>query len=123
MISLYAGNPLALKLVSQYIVEVFHGEIAAFLREGAIIFIDIQDVLDQQFERLSPLEQEILYWLAIEREAVTLHTLHENLVHPVPRKELLEVTQVIGAKAPDRIHRSWLRPAKRGDGISDGSTD
>src|SRR5436305_11591158 len=53
---------------------------------SAILYAD----LDQQFERLSPLEQDILYWLAIEREAISLHTLQENLVRPPSRKELQE---------------------------------
>lgn len=44
LISLYAGNPLALKLISQYIVEVFHANIAAFLHEGEVISHDIQEV-------------------------------------------------------------------------------
>ena len=47
-----------------------------------MIFSDIRDVLDQQFKRLSELEQEIMYWLAIEREAVSLNELQENSVRP-----------------------------------------
>ncbi len=86
LIDLYAGNPLALKLVSQFILEVFNGEITAFLRDGQRIFSDIQDVLDQQVQRLSPLEQEIMYWLAIERETVSFQKVNDDLVHPVPRR-------------------------------------
>ena len=42
---------------------------ATFLREETPIFDDIRAVLDQQLARLSALEQELLIWLAIEREA------------------------------------------------------
>ena len=78
--SLYSGNPLALKLISTIIREVFGGDIDAFLQAGGVIVGDIYDLLNQQFERLSDQEQEILYWLAIEREAVTLNDLQEDII-------------------------------------------
>lgn len=80
LIHLYSGNPLALKLVSEPIREVFGGDIARFLHEEEIIFGDIHQLLDQQFRRLSPLEQAIMYWLAIEREAVPLEDLQAEMV-------------------------------------------
>jgi hypothetical protein len=67
----YSGHPLALKLIAQTIQELFAGDIEAFLQEEAVIFDDIRDVLDQQFARLSALEQDIMVWLAIELEAVS----------------------------------------------------
>ncbi|HKF36863.1 MAG TPA: NB-ARC domain-containing protein [Ktedonobacteraceae bacterium] len=79
----YSGNPLALKVVAQSIQEVFEGNIARFLQEDVIAFGDINDLLDQQFHRLSALEREIMHWLAIEREAVSLEGLRGNLVYPV----------------------------------------
>ncbi len=90
LINHYAGNPLALKLASQFIQEVFNGDITSFLREEKVIFSDIRDILDQQFMRLSPLEQDIIYWLAIEREAVPFHKLRENILHPIAERELQE---------------------------------
>ncbi|GHO96593.1 hypothetical protein KSF_066410 [Reticulibacter mediterranei] len=89
-ITLYSGNPLALKLVSEPIRELFHGDIATFLAQNEVIVSDIYELLNQQFQRLSSLEQEILYWLAIEREATALDTLREDIVHAVPKGELLE---------------------------------
>ncbi|MBV9690917.1 MAG: NACHT domain-containing protein [Ktedonobacteraceae bacterium] len=93
LVNRYAGNPQALRVISPLIWEVFHGEIAGFLEEGPIISSDIRDVLDQQFGRLSALEQEILYWLAIEREAVARHDLRENIVYPISKGELQEALQ------------------------------
>jgi WD40 repeat protein len=90
LIKHYAGNPLALKLASQFIREVFDGDILEFLKDGEIVFSDIHNVLSQQFHRLSSLEQEIMYWLAIEREAVSLESLHENMIHLVSKRELKE---------------------------------
>lgn len=83
----YAGNPLALKLASQYIQEVFNGDIAAFLENGETLVSDIRMVLDQQFERLSVLEQEIMYWLTVEREAVALRDLEQRFVHAPSKRD------------------------------------
>ncbi|WP_299485172.1 NB-ARC domain-containing protein [Acaryochloris sp. IP29b_bin.137] len=78
----YAGNPLALKIVAAFVRDVFDGNLDAFLtfvRESSYIFDDIQDLLDQQFHRLSALEQEVMYWFSIKREPITLHDLCTSL--------------------------------------------
>jgi WD40 repeat protein/transcriptional regulator with XRE-family HTH domain len=80
LVDLYTGNPLALKLVSDTIRELFGGNIACFLQEEAFAFGYIGDLIGQQFHRLSVQERDILYWLAIEREAVSLETMYGNLV-------------------------------------------
>lgn len=85
-----SGNPLALKLVAEPIREVFGGDIARFLSEEKIVFGDIYDLLDQQFRRLSETEQQLLYWLAIEREWITLSTLQEDTRHLINQRKLLE---------------------------------
>jgi hypothetical protein len=88
LISFYAGNPLALKLVAEPIRELFEGDIAEFLKQGDTIVSSVYDLLDQQFNRLSALEREIMYWLAIEREAVSLEDLREDIVRSVSKREL-----------------------------------
>lgn len=90
LIERYSGNPLALRLVADTIRDLFAGNITAFLHYQTPIFDDIRDVLDQQFARLFPLEQEIVIWLAIEREPITIEQLRANLVQPVMQHTLLE---------------------------------
>lgn len=89
----FSGNPLALKLVAESIRELFSSEIAPFLQEGEVIYGDIQDLLSQQFERLSLLEQELVYFLAIEREAITPHDLQGDVAHFVSRGKLIEALE------------------------------
>ena len=67
----YSGNPLALKLTAETVDSLFDGNISAFLQADARIFDDIRDVLDQQFARLTPLERELMVWLAIVREPIS----------------------------------------------------
>ena len=90
LIELYAGNPLALKIVATTIQDIFDGKVTQFLQESTSVFGDIRDILDQQFERLSDLEKEIIYWLAINREPVTLAELRQDIILPKSTQKLLE---------------------------------
>jgi WD40 repeat protein len=90
LVELYSGNPLALKLVAGLIREVFSGDIARFLLQGQSDIGDLKEVLAQQFQRLSALEQTIIYWLAIEREAAPLEEIQENMAQPVSLGVLVE---------------------------------
>src|SRR6266487_274326 len=90
LIHIYAGNPLILKLVAAPVREVFGGDIAAFLKEEETVFGGVQDLLEQQFHRLSTLEQEIMYWLAIEHEEVSLLAIRENILRPIPKGILFD---------------------------------
>ena len=88
--SRYSGNPLALKLVAETIDEIFGGDIAVFLSEETAIFDDIRRVLDEHFARLSDLEQEILYWMALEREPISVPRLQADLLKRPSFRQLLE---------------------------------
>lgn len=95
LVARYSGNPLALKLVAQTIQELFGGDIAAFLAVDTPLFDDIRTILDQQVARLSPLEQELLCWLAIEREPVTVQILRDNLIQPGTSRGLIEALRAL----------------------------
>ncbi|WP_375510402.1 NB-ARC domain-containing protein, partial [uncultured Nostoc sp.] len=99
MIERYAGNPLALKIVATTIQDIFDGNVTEFLQQDTSVFGDIRDVLEQQFERLSDLEKDIMYWLAINRESITLSELREDIVSPVPQAKLLEAVESLGRRS------------------------
>jgi WD40 repeat protein/DNA-binding XRE family transcriptional regulator len=86
---LYGGNPLALQLVSEPIHELFGGDVTAFLAMGDAFVGGVGQLLAQQFGRSTPLEQTILYWLAIERELAPLRALLAHLGDAVPQRALL----------------------------------
>lgn len=108
----YSGNPLALKLVSGTIREVFDGDIAAFLAKGKAVFGDIRDLLDQQFARLSSLEKRLLYWLVIEREMITQEALQDALVPSVSYAPILEALDWLIRR------RSWIERGKEERGMT-----
>ncbi len=88
--ALYAGNPLALGIVAETIADLFGGAIEPFLSAGTIIFGSITALLEEQWERLSPLEQTLLCWLAILREPVSIADLLAVLVARLSHAQVLE---------------------------------
>ena len=89
----YQSNPLAVKIVATSIQDLFDGEIGAFLEQDILMFNSVRRLLTQQFERLSPLEQAIMYWLAINREWTSIAELSEDIVPPVFKADLLETLE------------------------------
>jgi WD40 repeat protein len=99
LVNYFGGNPLALKIAATTIQTLFGGNIQAFLAQGRTVFSDLWDLLDRQFQRLSPLQQQIMYWLAINREGVTPAKLQEEILPKVPWRELLEALESLQARS------------------------
>ncbi|MEZ4735683.1 MAG: BTAD domain-containing putative transcriptional regulator [Caldilineaceae bacterium] len=95
LVQRYSGNPLALKLVAETVQTYYQGDSAAFLQTESALFDDIQQVLDQQVTRTSPLEWAILRWLAIERTPVTARRLQQNFVQPPAHGALLAALRAL----------------------------
>ncbi|MBD2157036.1 AAA-like domain-containing protein [Leptolyngbya sp. FACHB-16] len=102
----YSNSPLALKIVSTTIQNLFDGAIAAFLAEDTIIFNGIRRLLDSQFERLSALEQTIMYWLAINREWTTIAELKDDILPVVPKAQILEALEILYGRCLIECQRS-----------------
>jgi len=100
LIEFYNGNPLALELAANHIAEVFGGNISEFLREGQPVFRDLRDLLDWHFHRFSDREKEIIYWLAINRESVSLVELKEDILSPVAKQQVPETLQSLQRRWP-----------------------
>jgi WD40 repeat protein/DNA-binding SARP family transcriptional activator len=99
----YSGSPLALQIVIETIKDLFGGDLEAFLAAGALIFDDIRDVLDQQWARLTALEQAVLFWLAVERDPVPLATLRADLISGGAGPALIEALHSL-------LRRSLIEP-------------
>lgn len=95
----YGNSPLALKIVATSVQELFEGEINTFLNEDTFIFNGIRRLLDQQFNRLSPLEQKIMYWLAINREWTTIADLQEDITPSVHKQRLMETLEALSRRS------------------------
>lgn len=80
-------------MIAPVIQDFFNSNISDYLdrlKQGTLIFDDIRDLLARQFNRLSDLEKGIMYWLAINREPISLAELQEGFVQKVSYSELIE---------------------------------
>jgi WD40 repeat protein len=100
IVKLYNGNPLALELAARHIDQVFGGDLAAFLRGGRPVFADLEELLDWHLDRLTWEEADLVYWLAIEREPVTMATLYDDLVSRVSRDNIASTLQSLQRRIP-----------------------
>jgi WD40 repeat protein len=103
-------SPLAVKLVAGSVREIFGGAIGAFLGQEATLIGGLRRVLARQWERLTPLENDLLLWLAIHRDWTEVEALAAALVPPAPRARVLE-----GIEALQR--RSLLERGHGGFGL------
>ncbi|NUN66816.1 hypothetical protein HCU40_19140 (plasmid) [Pseudanabaena biceps] len=91
LVAHYGGNPLALKLVASGVQELFNGRIVGalnYVQQGLAVFDDIRDLLQRQFDRISEIEREMLFWLAINREPISLSELSEDAVTATSKRRL-----------------------------------
>lgn len=93
LIDFYRGHPLALKIISTSIRDLFDSNVALFLQQGSGVFNGLQKLLTKQLQRLSTLEQAILYWLAINSEPVSVEQIQADLVPEPTKAKLLEALE------------------------------
>jgi hypothetical protein len=80
LIQLYDGNPVCLKDIAGLIKKIFSGKVSEFLKENSLILTEsIQSRLSQLFERLSPIEQQIIIELSQDNHPVSREDLRERL--------------------------------------------
>ncbi|MEW6494437.1 MAG: NB-ARC domain-containing protein [Cyanobacteriota bacterium] len=96
LIKLYRGNPLALNIVSTTIQELFNSNVPEFLKQNTLVITGLNDILDEPFKRLSVLEKQVMYWLAIYRHPILLSQLQSNILFPVKKSKLIEALQSLG---------------------------
>jgi WD40 repeat protein/transcriptional regulator with XRE-family HTH domain len=95
----YRCNPLALKIVVTTIRDIFDRNIALFLEQNITVFGDIFDLIEQQCSRLSPLENQVMCWLAIDREWVSFAQLRADLNASVSQMQLMEALEHLGRRS------------------------
>ena len=98
----YGGNPLALNIVASAIKDFFASDINSFLGilgQSPVIFNDIQNLLQQQFDRLSNLEKKIMYWLAIKREPLSFLKLKTNFINQVSPQSIIHGFTVLQSRS------------------------
>ncbi len=93
LVKRYHGNPLALKIAASSIQDLFQGNIEDFLRQDLTLFNGIVQLVSQQVQRLTDLEKQAMFWLAVNREPITLAELHRSIVPIVFKAPLAEILE------------------------------
>ncbi|WP_293351426.1 MULTISPECIES: ATP-binding protein [unclassified Microcoleus] len=97
LIDLYRGNPLWLNIISTLIQDLFGGSVSEFLSYDTLFLGDLESLLQQQCDRLTASEQQVIAWLANTREPGNISQIPENLQLSPP--ELLKVIQSLGRRS------------------------
>ena len=98
MIKTYRGNPLWLKIVAAMIQELFGGRVAEFLKYD-MLFLgeELKARLQQQCDRLSELEKQVICCIGNEIEPISISQILENV--QLSPSELFNVLQSLGNRA------------------------
>ena len=79
LIQAYKGNPKILQMVAATIKSVYNGRVGEFLQKlTSLVTGDVEDFIGQQIDRLTDLEDKVLYELA-KQISVSLAQIQENL--------------------------------------------
>ncbi len=97
LIDLYRGNPLWLNIVATMIQDLFGGSVSEFLSYDTLFLGDLESLLEQQCDRLTASEQQVIAWLANTPEPADISKIPENLQISPP--ELLKVIQSLGRRS------------------------
>lgn len=93
VIQIYGGNPLLLNMVSTTIQNLFDSNASDFLKQEIVVFNDIKEFFDCQFQQLQSIEKEIMYCLAIERKPVSFQKLKNDFGTKFQSLELAEALE------------------------------
>jgi hypothetical protein len=86
-------------ICDRYIQRLFAGSITDFLRQNTMIFDEIREVLDSQFECLSALEKDVMRVLAIQDTSLSFSDLRSKIAPSIPTIVLLEALKFLKARS------------------------
>ncbi|MEG4066124.1 NB-ARC domain-containing protein [Microcoleus sp. Pol11C2] len=96
LIHRYQGNPIWLKSVANLIQDLGGGVTELLPNDTILLPEDLKDVLQQQFDRLSELEKQVISLLAKERQPINRAKLLEN--DRIPASDLLNALQSLSRR-------------------------
>ncbi len=93
----YGGNPFMLTTMADLIQNFYGRYLTDVLIQRIVLPQPIRDVLDEQFHRLSDAEKDVMYWLAIAHEAVSLSELQADFLYPTAPTDIMDsLTSLLG---------------------------
>ena len=111
LIERYCGHPMALMFAANTIKDVFFGSIQDFLDQEISVYYDLESVLRTQIKRLSPIEKESMYWLAINHRACTLEDLRSDILSEAHKERLPYVLKSLERRSLVEVKRLGRSPS------------
>jgi NB-ARC domain len=99
----YSGTPLSLKVAAKTILDLFSGNVEMFLAQKSFIYGQIRSLLEQQFQRLSATESQVLRQLASFETGASLTELQTCSELNIPQDRLLEVLESLDRRSLLRL--------------------
>lgn len=94
LIQLYQGNPLALRIVSATIREIFKGRVSEFLEMNTLLVGSmLSDMLREHLHRLSDLETKIICCIASQEQPISLPELRDSLQPDAPISKIIQAVE------------------------------
>ena len=94
LINQYRGNPLILRIIALDIHDLFDSDMAHFLKQKQTLFGNIEYLIAQQCDRLSPEEKEILKQLTQKAEPIPIDQFEQayslQALSALTRRSLIE---------------------------------
>lgn len=104
------GHPLALLLAASAVRGLFAGDVAGFLRGETMIFDELSHLLDEEMARLTPLEKELLLWLAVAGARLPLPVVEAHLVSAAPRRAIIDALYSLQRRSLVEIGEGGICP-------------
>lgn len=89
----YEGNPLALKIVTKTIQDLFEGNVSEFLQYEGLIYGGVRNLIEQQLQRLSPSEIQLMQYLARDKNQAAISELQEYMAASQSQEQTLETVE------------------------------
>jgi DNA-binding transcriptional ArsR family regulator len=96
LIDLYRGNPLWLNIVATLIQDLFGGSVSEFLSYDTLFLGDLESLLEQQCDRLTEPEKQVISSLASEAAPVEISKISAHL--ELSPSALLQAVQSLGRR-------------------------
>ncbi|MCC3481768.1 MAG: ATPase [Microcoleus sp. PH2017_12_PCY_D_A] len=96
LIDLYRGNPLWLNIIATLIQDLFGGSVSEFLSYDTLFLGDLESLLEQQCDRLTEPEKQVISSLASEAAPVEISKISAHL--ELSPSALLQAVQSLGRR-------------------------
>lgn len=111
LISYYSGNPLAIKIASTTIKDFFNSNIQDFLAQEKTICGGICQLLEQQFNKLSIVEYQLLNGLSISSKPMAIEELIKVILPSKSYDYILKIIKNLQEKSLiEKTHKGYILP-------------